>query len=107
VRVVFNPYWLVRTLGVCTLDDATIIGESAFLPDNERTIKLVCKKKKFAKDVALDKKRKYFPFPLSKNGYGRLCNYDLSFFSLYLVSFLFLSIYIISITSRAWPLPSK
>jgi hypothetical protein len=70
VRGGFNPYWLVRTQGVCcTLDDATIIGESAFLPDNERTIKVVLqKKKKFAKDVALDEKGNIFPFQLSKNG---------------------------------------
>jgi hypothetical protein len=47
VRGGFNPYWLVRSQGVCcTLDDATIIGESAFLPDNERTIKVVLQKKK-------------------------------------------------------------
>jgi hypothetical protein len=62
VRVVFNPYWLVRTQGVCTLDDATIIGESAFLPDNERTIKLVCKKKSSQKMLHWTKKGNIFPF---------------------------------------------
>jgi hypothetical protein len=60
VRVVFNPYWLVRTLGVCTLDDATIIGESAFLPDNERTIKLGCKKKKVRKRCCTAQKKEIF-----------------------------------------------
>jgi hypothetical protein len=34
---------------------------------NERS-KWFCKKKKFAKDVALDEKGNIFPFQLSKNG---------------------------------------
>jgi hypothetical protein len=67
VRGGFNPYWLVRTQGVCCpLDDATIIGESAFLPDNERTIKVVLQKKKVRKRCCTGRKREYFPFPTIK-----------------------------------------